>query len=152
MQIHELKTKKRISPKKKVGRGGKRGKTSGKGTKGQKSRAGRRIRPEIKDMIKKMPKLRGHGKNRSRSVNSDKIKYQPVNLITLEENFESGAEISPKTLLMKGLVSRRKGKNPPVKLLGGGEISKKFTVINCVVSESALKAIKGAGGSVSPKA
>lgn len=50
-----------------VGRGGKRGKTSGKGTKGQNARAGRKKRPEIRDFIKRFPKLRGRGKNSLKS-------------------------------------------------------------------------------------
>ena len=60
MQTHQL--KRNISNKKKrvVGRGGKRGKTSGRGTKGQKARAGHRIRPALRDIIKKIPKLRGY--------------------------------------------------------------------------------------------
>ena len=46
-----------------VGRGGKRGKTSGRGTKGQNARAGRKKRPEMRDFIKRIPKLRGRGKS-----------------------------------------------------------------------------------------
>ena len=60
MQLHDIKRK---TPNKKaplVGRGGKRGKTSGRGTKGQNARAGRKKRPEIRDFIKRMPKLRGY--------------------------------------------------------------------------------------------
>lgn len=63
MQYHSLKRK---TPNKKstaVGRGGKRGKTSGRGTKGQNARAGRKKRPELRDFIKRFPKLRGRGKN-----------------------------------------------------------------------------------------
>jgi large subunit ribosomal protein L15 len=68
MQAHTLK---RNTPNKKtprVGRGGVRGKTSGRGTKGQKARSGRKMRPEMRDLIKKIPKLRGHGKNRARTI------------------------------------------------------------------------------------
>jgi len=56
MQIHNLK---RIHPNKRsvsIGRGGRRGKTSGRGGKGQTARAGHKVRPEIRDMIKKLPK------------------------------------------------------------------------------------------------
>ncbi len=68
MQIHQIK---RVHPNKKsklVARGGKRGKTAGKGGKGQTARAGHRVRPAMRDIIKKLPKLRGHGKNRAKSV------------------------------------------------------------------------------------
>jgi len=63
MQFHNIK---RVHPNKKgklVGRGGKRGKTSGRGTKGQNARAGRKKRPELRDFIKRVPKLRGRGKS-----------------------------------------------------------------------------------------
>ncbi len=67
MQYHSLKRK---TPNKKsaaVGRGGKRGKTSGRGTKGQNARAGHKNRPELRDFIKRIPKLRGRGKNSNKS-------------------------------------------------------------------------------------
>jgi large subunit ribosomal protein L15 len=60
MQIHNIKRK---TPNKKVmivGRGGKRGKTSGRGGKGQTARSGHKVRPEWRDFIKRMPKLRGY--------------------------------------------------------------------------------------------
>jgi large subunit ribosomal protein L15 len=60
MQLHEIKPYNKLKKKKRVGRGGKKGTYSGKGMKGQKSRAGAKIRPEIRDMIKKIPKLRGY--------------------------------------------------------------------------------------------
>jgi len=60
MQIHQVKRNTENRDKRYVGRGGKRGKTSGRGTKGQNSRAGRKIRPVIRDMIKKIPKNRGY--------------------------------------------------------------------------------------------
>jgi ribosomal protein L15 len=60
MQIHEIQRKTANRDRRYVGRGGKRGKTSGRGTKGQNSRAGRKIRPVIRDLIKKLPKNRGY--------------------------------------------------------------------------------------------
>lgn len=59
MQLHQLKPDHDLRAKKRVGRGGKRGTTSGKGTKGQKSRSGHRIRPAERDLIQRLPKLRG---------------------------------------------------------------------------------------------
>ena len=60
MQLHELQPFHRLKRKaQRVGRGGKRGTTSGKGTKGQKARAGHRIRPAERDLIIRIPKLRG---------------------------------------------------------------------------------------------
>lgn len=63
MQFHTLKRKTPNQKHKTVGRGGTRGKTSGRGTKGQNARAGRKKRPELRDFIKRVPKLRGRGKN-----------------------------------------------------------------------------------------
>jgi len=60
MQIHQIKPKIKKKNRKIIGRGGKRGTYSGRGIKGQKSRAGRKIRPELRDIIKKLPKKRGY--------------------------------------------------------------------------------------------
>lgn len=67
MQFHTLKRKTPNKKSRSVGRGGKRGKTSGRGTKGQNARAGRKKRPELRDFIKRVPKLRGRGKNSNKS-------------------------------------------------------------------------------------
>lgn len=73
MQFHTLKRKTANKKSKTVGRGGKRGKTSGRGTKGQNARAGRKKRPELRDFIKRVPKLRGRGVN---SLKSRQIKLE----------------------------------------------------------------------------
>ena len=145
MQIHELKRK---NPNKKsidVGRGGKRGKTSGKGHKGQNARAGNSGRPEIRDMIKKLPKLKGRGKNTNKAFG--KI-ASPVSLSTIEANFENGDRVSPAVLLEKNLVKKSEGKAPLVKILSTGELTKKVTIKNCLVSKKAVEAIEKAGGKV----
>lgn len=132
-----------------VGRGGTRGKTSGRGHKGQKQHGGHGIRPELRDMIKKLPKLRGHGKNRSRTVNSARVAHTPVNLATLEGSFAAGDVVSPATLAAKGVVVTRAGRLPRVKILARGALSKKLTIEECLVSDSARAAIEKAGGAVS---
>lgn len=68
MQFHTLKRKTPNKKSKQVGRGGTRGKTSGRGTKGQNARAGRKKRPELRDFIKRVPKLRGRGKHSNKSI------------------------------------------------------------------------------------
>ena|SRR3989344_3863951 len=68
MQFHSLKRKTPNKKSKAVGRGGKRGKTSGRGTKGQNARAGHKNRPELRDFIKRVPKLRGRGKSSLKSL------------------------------------------------------------------------------------
>lgn len=144
MQIHQITAKTKRVRSVQVGRGGKRGKTSGRGTKGQKARAGRKIRPEIRDFIKRLPKLRGRGKS---SFKSFAEKPTPVNLAALAI-FASGDKVTPSVLLEKGLVRNYKGKVPAVKILGTGDISIKLTIVDCTVSASAKEKIEKAGGSI----
>lgn len=132
MQIHQLKPVHKSKKAKRIGRGGKRGTYSGRGMKGQKSRAGtRKSAPVIRELIKKYPKLRGY-----RTQN--KIKdHEVVNFKDLEKAFKEGEVVSPKTLLEKGLVRRIKGRMPKVKILGTGELTKKFVIENCKLSKKA---------------
>jgi large subunit ribosomal protein L15 len=146
MQIHELKRKTPNTRKVQVGRGGKRGKTSGRGHKGQNARAGRKLRPEIRDMIKKIPKKRGYGKNRSKSHNSGNIKSFGINISTLDKNFNAGDVVNVNSLLSKKLVTRVAGKK--VTILGGGEVSKKVIINGLMVTDSAKIKIEKAGGIV----
>lgn len=132
-----------------VGRGGKRGKTSGRGGKGQTARAGHHIRPEVRDLIKKLPKRRGFGKNRARTVKTNRIPTSAVNLDALELNYTAGETVSPGTLLAKGVVRRAKGRAPIVKILGTGALTKALTISGCTLSATALAAVTKAGGSVS---
>ena len=60
MQIHNLKRQHKNKKDRLVGRGGKHAKTSGRGGKGQTARAGNKRRPELRDIIKKLPKMRGY--------------------------------------------------------------------------------------------
>jgi len=145
MQIHQVKrnTKNKVS--RAVGRGGKRGKTSGRGMKGQKSRAGHSIRPEIRDMIKKVPKLRGHRADHHSSI---QVKNRPVNLSIIETKFNEGDEINSDILIEKGIVRRTKGKTPKVKILGHGDLTKRVVISGCLVSESAKTKIEKVGGTI----
>ncbi len=148
MQLHELKPTKVRKVAKRVGRGGKRGKTSGRGHKGQKARAGNSTRPEMRDFIKKLPKLRGHGINRAKTVNADKLSITVVNLSRLEAMLENNSPVNPKSLVTAGVVASVRKKAPVVKILGNGEVTKKFIVTNCQVSATAKEKIEKAGGSV----
>lgn len=146
MQLHELKRKTENKKPKRVGRGGGRGKTSGRGTKGQKARAGHSIMPAIREQLKKLPKLRGRGVGGLISIQQ---KPHVVNLASIEKAFSSGATISAKTLLEQGLVRARKGiKNPVIKILGDGEVTKKFILSGVSISGKAKEKIEKAGGSV----
>lgn len=133
-----------------VGRGGKRGKTSGRGTKGQSARAGNKKRPEFRDIIKKLPKRRGYGKNRGRTVDGTRPAPVAIELSRLDAIFESGTEINPKAFFMKGIVKGRGAKFPLIKIVSGGEITKKFSFVGVGVSKGALAAIEKVGGSVTP--
>ena len=146
MQLHELQQKSKRITKKRVGRGGLRGKTSGRGTKGQKARAGHRLRPEMRDTIKKLPKLRGHGKNRARTINDGTIKPKVVNLSTLDHYFAQGETVTPLELVKRGVVSQSKGRAPQVKVLGLGDLTKKLSFQNVLFSEKAREAVEKAGG------
>jgi len=151
MQLNNLKRKTKNPKKKDVGRGGKRGKTSGRGHKGQGQHGSHGLRPQMRDIIKKFPKLRGHGKNRARTFNSSVVKPISVNLTTLDTAFENGAIVSPKELVKKGVISLVKGKNPEVKILSTGEITKKLKVIGCTMSKTAEAKITKAGGTIKSK-
>ena len=138
MQLHQLKPTYRKYKKPRVGRGGKRGTYSGRGTKGQKARAGRRIRPAERDLIQRLPKLRGF-KNRPVSE-----KPQIVNVGDLEKSVK-GNIINPKVLHQAGLIrSARK----PVKVLGDGEIKKPFTFEKVQVSKKAREKIGASAGRI----
>lgn len=145
MQIHTLKRKNKNKKSAAVGRGGKRGKTSGKGTKGQNARSGRKKRPEMRDTIKRFPKLRGRGISPLKSIQA---KFQAVNVGVLDTVFSAGDIVSPQTLVEKGLLVGSSGVFPKVKILGNGELSKKLSVVSCTVSLSAKQKIESVGGSV----
>jgi large subunit ribosomal protein L15 len=102
----------------------------------------------MREIIKKIPKLRGHGKNRARTVNADKVLPTIVNVASFESAFEAGAEVTPKTLVALGVIHSRRGKAPAVKVLGNGELTKKLKVSGCTVSASARAKIEKAGGSI----
>jgi large subunit ribosomal protein L15 len=137
-RIH--KNKKSVS----VGRGGTRGKTSGRGTKGQKARSGHKIRPEIRDFIKRLPKLRGRGKNSNRGIVE---KPMAVSLSVIEKAFAVGEEVNPSTLRLKNLIRYRESSVAPVKILGG-EITKKLSFSNVLISASAKALIEKVGGTI----
>lgn len=142
MQLHELQPKHKNRSKKRVGRGGRKGTYSGKGMKGQKSRAGRKMVPIIRELIKRYPKLRGY----RRFVLDD---YSAVvNLETLEKTSKDGESISPENLLKKGILRMINGRTPKVKILGTGKLTKKLIVENCKVSATAKEAITKAGGTI----
>ena len=142
MQLHNLQRKTTNKSVKRVGRGGGRGKTAGRGTKGQKARAGHRIRPDVREKLKKFPKLRGY------AFNSIELKPAVINLSVLESMFSAGDAINPEMLRERGAVRGRKGVVRAVKILGDGELTKKLVITGCAVSAAAKVKIEKAGGTV----
>jgi large subunit ribosomal protein L15 len=145
MQLHNLRPTHKRKARKRIGRGGKRGTYSGKGIKGQKARAGRKLKPVIRELIKKYPKLRGY------KFKPKRLKPAIVNIETLEKKFQTGQVITPKVLLEKKLISKIKGRLPKVKILAKGKLTKKLIIESCQVSKGAEEKIKKAGGKIKSK-
>jgi len=128
-----------------VGRGGKRGKTSGRGGKGQTARAGNKTRPELRDFIKRVPKLRGRGVNQNKSFAA---RPYVINLSDIETLYSAGDIVSPETLVERAVISTISGKIPQVKILGAGEITKKVIIEKCLISKEAAEKVQKAGGEI----
>ncbi len=142
MQINSIKRTHANKKAFKVGRGGKHAKTAGRGTKGQKARAGRKLRPELRDMIKKLPKLRGRGMN---SFKSFAVRPVVINFTLLSKTFKNGETVSKKTLIERGLVDSRTKK---IKILATGELSSTLNFEGLSLSASAKASILKAGGTI----
>lgn len=142
MQLHQIKPIHKSKGGKIIGRGGKKGTYSGRGIKGQKSRAGRKLKPVIRELIKKYPKLRGY------KFKAAKEYKTILNLRILEKKFKEGEKINPKVLLEAKLICKIKNRIPEVKILGVGEIKKKFTFENLRFSNVAKEKIEKAGGKI----
>ncbi len=143
MQLNNLKRKTKRVRSKPVGRGGTRGKTSGRGTKGQNARAGRKKRPELRDFIKRFPKLRGRGVSSFKSLG---IKPTVVNLSLIEKEFNAGDSVNPTTLREKKLVPQKITNK--IKILGTGDFSKKLKFESVEISDSARSKIEKAGSTI----
>ena len=142
MKLHDLKPAEGSTHRKRrVGRGisAGQGKTAGRGTKGQRSRTGRGIKPYFEGgqlpLVRRVPHTRGF-------TNLSRVEYQVVNLGTLNTKFDAGAEVTPEALLAQGLVNSASH----VKVLGTGELSKALTVKAHAFSDSAKEKITAAGG------
>ncbi len=143
MQLHQL-TKDTPNKKAKlIGRGGTRGKTSGRGHKGQKAHGGHGIRQHLKDVIKKLPKLRGRGKNSNKSIYAKNV---AINLAAIEAAFTAGDVVNPTTLSEKKLF--KNVRTGVIKILGTGTLSKKLSFEGVEVSATAKEKIETAGGTI----
>ena len=136
---------------KRVGRGlgSGKGRYSGRGIKGQKSRAGSHaMRAGFEGgqmpLAMRIPKLRGNTSKDAMPVGPFRTYTQPVNLRDLDR-FDAGEEVTPESLKAKGLIrSVRKD----VKLLGVGELTKKLTISVHAASASAREKVEASGGTL----
>jgi large subunit ribosomal protein L15 len=136
---------------KRVGRGmgSGKGRYSGRGIKGQKSRSGsHKMRAGFEggqtNIYMRLGKLRGATSKDAMPIGPFRTSTQPVNLRDLDR-FDAGEEVTPETLVEKRVI---KNTRTDVKLLGVGEVTKKLTVRVHAISASAREKIEGAGGTV----
>jgi large subunit ribosomal protein L15 len=144
MKLHDLKPTPGSKKKsKRVGSGisAGQGKTAGRGTKGQNSRSGGGVKPYFEGgqlpLVRRVPHTRGF-------KNIWRVNYEVVNLETLDNKFDAGAEVTPEALVDRGLVQHVEH----VKVLGNGALSKALTVKAHAFSASAKEKIAAAGGTV----
>ena len=145
LQLHNLESLKK--KRKRVGRGGSRGGTAGRGHKGQRARSGgpSELKPFFEGgqmpLSRRLPR-RGF-------TNIFKKEYVLIGLKDLELRFDVGAVVTKAALREKGLIQGRK--EPLVKILSNGTLTKQLTVHADAFSKSAIEAITKAGGTVQPK-
>lgn len=143
MKLHTLKpaegsreTRNRVGR----GQGSGNGKTAGRGSKGQKSRSGGRVRIGFEGgqtpLFRRLPK-RGF-------TNINRKEYAIVNLETLNR-FEDGTTVTPALLVESGII---KNELSGIKILGEGQLERKLTVQAAKFSKAAEEAINAAGGSI----
>ena len=136
-----------LKKKKRIGRGGVRGAKSGRGDKGQRSRAGRRIRPAFRDELQRIPKRRGHNKNRARGVRN-RPASRTVTLDFLERNFQKNDKVTPKVLVEKRFFSRVGGRLPQVKIVARGSLDTPLFFSGCAFSTVARERVLAVGGTI----
>jgi large subunit ribosomal protein L15 len=152
LNLHSLSPAQPRKDRKRVGRGlgSGKGRYSGRGIKGQKSRAGSHKLPVGFEggqmpIDMRLGKLRGNTSADAMPIGPFRTYSQPVNLRDLEARFEAGAEVTPETLRDSGLLKHTR---TDVKILGSGDLTKRLTVSAHGFSKSAREKIEAAGGSV----
>ena len=152
LNLHTLKPAQERKDRKRVGRGlgSGKGRYSGRGIKGQKSRAGsHKMRAGFEGgqmpIYMRIGKQRGATSKDAMPIGPFRTQTVPVNVRDLAR-FDEGAEVSPETLVEKGVIKNTK---IDVKLLGVGEVSKKLTVRVHAISATAREKVEQAGGTVS---
>ena len=152
LNLSNLKPAQARKDRKRIGRGLGSGKGgySGRGIKGQKSRSGsHKMRPGFEGgqnpIYMRLGKQRGPYSKDAMPMGPHRTSTAPVNVATLEERFDAGAEVTPESLVEKGVL---KNTRTDVKILGNGELKKKLAVTAHAVSATAREKIEAAGGSI----
>jgi large subunit ribosomal protein L15 len=150
LNLHSLKPAQARKERKRVGRGlgSGKGRYSGRGIKGQKSRSGSHKLPAGFEggqmpIDMRLGKLRGNTSADAMPIGPFRTYSVPVNLRDLEARFDTGAEVTLEALVEKGLI---KNTRADVKILGQGDLRKKLTVTAHSFSASAREKIEAAGG------
>ena len=152
LNLSNLKPAQERKARKRVGRGlgSGKGRYSGRGIKGQKSRAGSHKMPAGFEggqmpIDMRTGKLRGNTSADAMPIGPFRTYNQPVNVGSLEERFEAGADVTLEALKAAGLIAKLA---VDVKVLGEGELTKKLAVTAHSFSKSAVEKIEAAGGTV----
>jgi large subunit ribosomal protein L15 len=152
LNLSSLKPAQPRRARKRVGRGlgSGKGRYSGRGIKGQKARAGSHKMPAGFEggqmpIDMRTGKMRGNTSADALPIGPFRTYSQPVNLRSLEERFDAGAEVTPESLQAAGLIAKL---SVDVKVLGEGELTKKLSVTAHSFSKSAAEKIEAAGGTV----
>jgi large subunit ribosomal protein L15 len=152
LNLSSLKPAQGRKDRKRVGRGlgSGKGRYSGRGIKGQKSRSGsHKMRVGFEGgqmpLYMRLGKLRGPTSKDAMPIGPFRTSTAPVNVGSLDR-FDEGAEVTPESLVERGLLKNTK---TDVKLLGNGELNKKLTVRVHAISATAREKVEAAGGSVS---
>ncbi len=151
LNLTSLKPAQSRKDRKRVGRGigSGKGRYSGRGIKGQKSRAGsHKMRAGFEGgqmpIYMRLGKLRGATSKDAMPIGPFRTSTAPINVGSLDR-FEDGAEVTPESLVEKGLLKNTK---TDVKLLGNGELKKKLTIRVHGISATAREKVEQAGGTV----
>jgi len=152
LNLSNLKPAQARKDRKRVGRGlgSGKGRYSGRGIKGQKSRSGsNKMRPGFEGgqnpIYMRLAKQRGPYSKDAMPMGPHRTSTVPVNVAALEERFDAGAEVTIEALIDKGLI---KNSRTDVKLLGQGDLSKKLAITVHAASATAREKVEAAGGSL----
>jgi large subunit ribosomal protein L15 len=152
LNLSNLKPAQARKDRKRIGRGmgSGKGRYSGRGLKGQKSRSGsHKMRPGFEGgqnpLYMRLGKKRGPYSKDAMPMGPHRTSTQPVNVAALEERFDAGVEVTPEALLDKGLI---RSTRVDVKLLGRGELTKTLSITVHAASASAREKVEAAGGSL----